>query len=152
MDNNSRSSKDQGSSDKDESGVLGPGRLTSGRTGFSGCRIEPGRGEAIEHQIRYLEEARRIVLNFDEIKEYTVFLFGSRADGTAHRRSDIDIGILGKQALPAVLKFNIEENLEESNIPLRLEVVDFYNADQAFKKEALKNRIIWNLPKDIELD
>jgi predicted nucleotidyltransferase len=135
MNNNTRSSNDQGSFDKDESGVLGSGR-----------------GEAIEHQIKYLEEARCIVLNFDELKEYAVFLFGSRADGSAHRRSDIDIGVLGKQALPAVLKLNIEENLEESNIPLRVEVIDFYNADQAFNKQALKNRIIWNLPKDIELD
>ncbi len=111
-----------------------------------------GRGEAIVHQLRYLEEARQIVLSFEEIKEYAVFVFGSRADGSAHQHSDIDIGILGKQALPALIKLTIEEKLEESNIPLRVEFIDFFNADMAFKKQALKNRIIWNLPKDIVLD
>ena len=102
-------------------------------------------------QLKYLEQAKHIVLSFDEIKEYAVFVFGSRADGTAHQRSDIDIGILGKQALPAFIKLDIEEQLEESNIPLRVDFVDFCKADPAFKKEALKTVIIWNLPKDITL-
>lgn len=128
MDNNVHSNKDQDSSYK-----------------------KAGRGEAIEHQLKYLEEARRIVLSFDEIKDYAVFVFGSRADGTAHQRSDIDIGILGKQALPAFIKLDIEEKLEDSNIPLRIDFVDFFKADKAFRAEALKNTIIWNLPKDIEL-
>lgn len=149
MDNNTCSNKEQGSSDKDESGVLGPGENEV--TGLRGCRVEPGRGEGIEHQSKYLEEARRIVLTFDEIKEYAVFVFGSRADGSAHQRSDIDIGILGKQALPVVIKLNIEEKLEESNIPLRVDLIDFFKADPVFKREALKNTVIWNLPKDIEL-
>ena len=107
--------------------------------------------KAGEAQLKYLDEARRIVLSFDEIKEYAVFVFGSRADGTAHKRSDIDIGILGRQALPAFIKLDIEEQLEESNIPLRVDFVDFCKVDQAFKKEALKTVIVWNLPKDIKL-
>ena len=153
MDNNTRSNKDQGSSDKDESGVLGPGEneVTTGQAGLRGCRVESGRGEGTAHQLKYLEEARRIVLTFDEIKEYAVFVFGSRADGSAHQRSDIDIGILGKQALAVVIKLNIEEKLEESNIPLRVDLIDFFKADPVFKREALKNTVIWNLPKDIEL-
>ena len=107
--------------------------------------------QAGETQLKYLEEAKHIVLSFDEIKEYAVFVFGSRADGTAHQRSDIDIGILGKQALPAFIKLDIEEQLEESNIPLRVDFVDFNKVDQAFKKEALKTVIVWNLPEDITL-
>ena len=107
--------------------------------------------KAVEAQLKYLEEAKHIVLSFDEIKEYAVFVFGSRADGTAHQRSDIDIGILGKQALPAFIKLDIEEQLEESNIPLRVDFVDFNKVDQAFKKEALKTVIVWNLPEDITL-
>ena len=107
--------------------------------------------QAGETQLKYLEEAKHIILSFAEIKEYAVFVFGSRADGTAHQRSDIDIGILGKQALPAFIKLDIEEQLEESNIPLRVDFVDFNKVDQAFKKEALKTVIVWNLPEDITL-
>lgn len=112
---------------------------------------EAVRGEGTAHQSKYLEEARRIVLGFEEIKEYAVFIFGSRADGSAHQRSDIDIGILGNQALPAFIKSDIQEKLEECDIPLRVDLIDFYKADPNFRKEALKNTVIWNLPKDIEL-
>jgi predicted nucleotidyltransferase len=31
---------------------------------------------------------------------YRIFLFGSRAEGTAHPRSDIDIGIEGPRPVP----------------------------------------------------
>ena len=71
----------------------------------------------VEHQLKYLEEIRQILLRYDKIKEYAVFVFGSRADGLANQRSDIDIGILGKQALPAFIKLDIEEEFENSNIP-----------------------------------
>lgn len=103
------------------------------------------------HQFKYLEEAKHIILDFDEIKQYAVFVFGSRADGSANQRSDIDIGILGKQVLPAFIKLDIEEKLENSNIPLRIDVVDFFKVDKKFSKEALTKLIVWNLPKDITL-
>lgn len=150
MDKYSRSDKKQVSlkKDKSESLVSNENEVTISREYV----VNEGRGQGIAHQLKYLEEAREIVLSFEEIKEYAVFVFGSRADGSAHQRSDIDIGVLGKQALPAIIKLSIEEKLEESNIPLRVEVIDFYNADQAFKNQAFKNRIVWNLPKDIELD
>lgn len=45
--------------------------------------------------------------------EYDVFLFGSRAGGGASRFSDYDIGIRGKNPLPALVKAQIEEALEE---------------------------------------
>ncbi len=106
----------------------------------------------LSHQLEYLEKAREIVLRFDAIKEYAIFLFGSRANGTEHQLSDIDIGILGKQALPAFLKLDIEEKLEESNIPLRVDLIDFHKVSEAFKKEALRDVVLWNLPNDIKLD
>lgn len=105
----------------------------------------------LEHQLKYLKEAKRILLKYEEIKDYAVFLFGSRADHTAHQRSDIDIGILGKQALPAFIKMDIEEEFENSNIPLRVDFIDFYKVDEAFKKEALKGAVVWNLPKGISI-
>lgn len=86
------------------------------------------------------------------MKDYAVFVFGSRAEDSAHLRSDIDIGVLGRHALPAHIKLDVEEKLEDSNIPLRINLIDFFRTDASFKKEALKKVVVWNLPKGIKLD
>lgn len=69
--------------------------------------------------------------------EYDVFLFGSRVTGEASRFSDYDIGIHGKKPLPPAIKAQIEEALEESNIPYSVELVDFFFLPQRFKDIAL---------------
>lgn len=69
--------------------------------------------------------------------EYDVFLFGSRVTGEASRFSDYDIGIRGKKPLPPAVKAQIEEALEESNIPYSVELVDFFFLPQRFKDIAL---------------
>ncbi len=70
--------------------------------------------------------------------EYDVFLFGSRATGEASRFSDYDIGIRGKTPLPPLVKAQIEDALEESDIPYSVEVVDFFSLPGRFKKVALE--------------
>lgn len=69
--------------------------------------------------------------------EYDVFLFGSRVTGEASRFSDYDIGIRGKKPLPPAIKAQIEEALEESDIPYSVELVDFFFLPQRFKDIAL---------------
>lgn len=51
--------------------------------------------------------------------EYDVFLFGSRVTGEASRFSDYDIDIRRKNPLPPLVKAQIEEALEESDIPFK---------------------------------
>jgi|ETNmetMinimDraft_35_1059890.scaffolds.fasta_scaffold71116_3 predicted nucleotidyltransferase len=61
------------------------------------------------------EERRILGMICDVIQQFNlplqhcrVFLFGSRAAGTAHTRSDFDIGVYGKEPLPLVcsMRFN----------------------------------------------
>jgi predicted nucleotidyltransferase len=105
------------------------------------------RGENLSHQEKYLQEVKQILSQFNQLVSFDVFLFGSRANGTAHSKSDIDIGVLGNEPLPSLLKLNIEERLEDSNVPVNIELVDFFYADTAFKEIAFKNRIYWNLKR-----
>lgn len=70
---------------------------------------------------------------------YRVFLFGSRATGTARKFSDVDVGILGKKTLPGHVIECIREDLENSNIPYTVDVVDFTTADPSFRNLAMKN-------------
>ena len=84
-------------------------------------------------------EIKKIIFQFLDPKKYKVFIFGSRARGKARKYSDYDIGILGKRPLPSYLKVLIEEALEESNLPFKVDIVDFSNVSEDFKKVALKN-------------
>ncbi|MBV8776838.1 MAG: nucleotidyltransferase domain-containing protein, partial [Alphaproteobacteria bacterium] len=55
---------------------------------------------------------------------YRVFLFGSRADGSAHERSDIDIGIEGPRPVPSDALAAIQDELDEAPTLYTIDVVD----------------------------
>ncbi len=80
---------------------------------------------------------KNIILQFLDVKEYQFFIFGSRATGKAKKYSDYDIGVLGSYPLPAKIKILIEEALEESDLPYKVEIVDFSLVPANFKKVAL---------------
>jgi predicted nucleotidyltransferase len=67
---------------------------------------------------------------------YRVFLFGSRAAGTARDRSDIDIGIEGPAPVPHATMAAIEDELEEAPTLYTIEVVDFARVPEAFRQIA----------------
>lgn len=46
---------------------------------------------------------------------------------------------------------NIKEGLDESIVPFRYDIIDFIDADEEFKKYALREIRIWNKPDYIEL-
>ena len=75
---------------------------------------------------------------------YKVFLFGSRACGNARHYSDIDIGVIGNAKLSSIIKAEIEMELEESIVPYKVDIVDFYAVSAEFKKYALEKIIQWN--------
>lgn len=67
---------------------------------------------------------------------YHVFLFGSRAQGTAHERSDIDIGIEGPAPVPVEALSLIEEELDEAPTLYTIEIVDFARVPEKFRRVA----------------
>jgi uncharacterized protein len=67
---------------------------------------------------------------------YIVFLFGSRAAGTARDRSDIDIGIEGPAPVPRQALAAIEDELEEAPTLYTVEIVDFARAPESFRRVA----------------
>ena len=95
---------------------------------------------------------QRILYQHLDTSQYGVFLFGSRARGTARRNSDIDIGIIGKQPLPWLLIEDIQEIMEESDLLYEVDLVDFSQLnDPAFKRFALNNIVWWNQPAGISV-
>ncbi len=69
-------------------------------------------------------------------EEYGVFVYGSRAAGKAAKWSDIDVGILGKEKVPSREIALIKDEIEESNIPYLVDVVDFSRVSDKFKRIA----------------
>jgi len=85
-----------------------------------------------------LDLIRNTVYKHFPREEYGAFVYGSRADGTAQKWSDIDIGIGGKERVPGSLIETVREELEESDIPYKVEVVDFAKVSDKFRGFALK--------------
>jgi hypothetical protein len=90
-----------------------------------------------------LDAARRIVLDELAGQAVRIFLFGSRARGQAAPGSDIDIALLAPTRLPRALISRLRESLEESTIPLRVDVVDLGAADEAFRQAVLAEAVEW---------
>jgi predicted nucleotidyltransferase len=93
---------------------------------------------------KYINLAREIVLSEIDKKNISVVLFGSRATGNERHDSDIDIGFWGKCELENSLLIRISEKLEASIIPYHFDLIDLSKTNQAFKKQAIKDGVVWN--------
>lgn len=98
----------------------------------------------------YLFILKKIIIHTIPREEYAVFLFGSRAAKNFHERSDIDVEIWGEQALSPILRYRLEEKIENSEIPFLVDIVDFYRVHGSFKNESLKQIEVWNCPKNMK--
>ncbi|MEK7166663.1 MAG: nucleotidyltransferase domain-containing protein, partial [Patescibacteria group bacterium] len=83
-----------------------------------------------------LSEVKKILFKYLDQTQYRAFIFGSRADNSAQKFSDIDIGIEGNQQLPAEAYFDILDAFENSDIPYLVDVVDFSQVSDKFKQVA----------------
>lgn len=79
-----------------------------------------------------------------------VFLFSNRAEKSNHDRSDIDIGIWGTKPLDPLIRANLEDAIENSVIPYFVDIVDFSQVNNSFKKEALQHIELWNCPENLK--
>jgi len=64
---------------------------------------------------------------------YRIFLFGSRATGSAGKRSDIDIGIEGPAPVPRAALAAINDELEEAPTLYTIDIVDFERVSENFR-------------------
>jgi len=76
----------------------------------------------------------------DQTKD-KVFIFGSWAIGNNRKFSDIDIGIESKNPKIDNLISHLKEDLEESDIPYMIDLVNFKDTTKQFKQVA-KQKII----------
>lgn len=83
-------------------------------------------------------EILSIMGKYLDLKTHKVFFFGSRVNGKSNDRSDIDIGILGPQRLPLSTLENIREEMKNLPTLYSIDVVDFQDASEDFRKIAMR--------------
>jgi len=112
-----------------------------------------------EHLAQVQEVLRRDLLG--KFPEACVWIYGSRANGRSHPRSDIDLAIelggdkcgsLGggecasadgsAERLPDAVLDALKEGFHDSDLPQRVDVVDIARLkDDAFKRNLLRDRL-----------
>lgn len=91
-----------------------------------------------------LQRTKELVLRVLADYPVTVYLFGSSARDEARPSSDIDIAVDPHGSLPPGTVARLREELEESTIPQRVEVVDLRDADPEFRKRVRREGVIWS--------
>ena len=101
---------------------------------------------------KYLKIAKEIVLSEIDKNKTSVFLFGPRAYGNDKHASDIDIGLLSNEEIKSYVFTKIANKLAESIVPYHFDLIDFNKVEEKFKKDALKDCIIWNKAKELNIN
>jgi uncharacterized protein len=72
-----------------------------------------------------------------------VWLFGAGARGDVRHMSDIDIGILPRDELPARFFATLAEAIEESTIPYNVDIVDLRKVDPVWLDAIGREGVQW---------
>lgn len=89
-----------------------------------------------EHWAIVREILRRHVPAFD------VWAFGSRARRTAKKHSDLDLVVVTDRPLPLAIHAAIVEAFSESDLPYRVDVVDWATTDASFRKIIERDKVV----------
>lgn len=67
------------------------------------------------------------------IPSYEVFVFGSRTTVQHKPHSDLDLCVIGKEPLSLTQLANLREDFSESDLPIRVDIVDGRTVTPEFK-------------------
>jgi predicted nucleotidyltransferase len=71
-----------------------------------------------------------------------VWAFGSRVNGKAKPYSDLDLVVLGNVPLGLALQAQLAEAFDESDLPWRVDVVDWAATSEGFKALILQCKVV----------
>ncbi len=85
--------------------------------------------EAKKNEFELIAETIKKHIPYCEIR-----VFGSRIKGTARSYSDIDIAIVTDKKIEPMVMEKIREEFAESDLPFRVDVLDFNAISESFRK------------------
>lgn len=100
--------------------------------------------ESKKINLKYQKQIVEIVLKNLKRDDVGIFLFGSYAQNKARITSDIDICIKCSEKVDFNLISKIRSELDDSNIPFEVDIVDYHGVSDEFKKIAFKEVVKWH--------
>ena len=82
-----------------------------------------------EDQLAYIQEALA-----RHLPGCRVIAFGSRTNGKARKFSDLDLCIMEDAAPDSRAVWNLKDELEDSPLPIRVDVIDWASTSETFRK------------------
>ncbi|MFH1644210.1 MAG: nucleotidyltransferase domain-containing protein [bacterium] len=89
----------------------------------------------------YKEKLIKLINKY--LPEAKIYLFGSRATGEYSQYSDIDIALDAGEKIEKEKIASIRLSIDDLNIPLDIDIIDFNSISPTMKSRILKERIIW---------
>ena len=75
--------------------------------------------------------------------EAKIYLYGSRAKGTHHDRSDIDLAIDVGQRVDRMRVNEVRSILEATSIPYKIDLVDVHSVSESLRAIILREGVLW---------
>lgn len=76
------------------------------------------------------------------VPQYAIWAFGSRAKWSAKEYSDLDLAIITDKPLPLSVSAALEEDFSESDLPWKVDVVDWATTSDAFRKVIENTKVV----------
>jgi predicted nucleotidyltransferase len=84
----------------------------------------------------------KLVLNPFRVHQATVWIFGSRARGDYREFSDLDVLYEASSSLPPGFISRMTENLEESRLPIKVDLVNKSDVAESYKTNIGKDMVL----------
>lgn len=94
----------------------------------------------LQMEPRHWDIVRRILA--EQLPGCEVWAFGSRARGAAKPHSDLDLAVLTAEPLPLAVAARLHEAFSESDLPWRVDVVDWASTSEAFRRLIESHRVV----------
>lgn len=78
----------------------------------------------------------------EQVPAIEVWAFGSRARGTAKPYSDLDLALITQQPLSLDQLAAITDAFATSDLPIRVDVVDWAATSEAFRKRIAQDKVV----------
>jgi len=92
---------------------------------------------------KYLSRLKQLILGELKDEPIQILIFGSRARGDEAKTSDVDIGFIPGKGFNLKTMAHLKNKIEDSRIPYSVEFVNLNAVSENFRKEVLKDAIIW---------
>jgi predicted nucleotidyltransferase len=87
-----------------------------------------------------LNEIRAILSS--HVPDIMVWAFGSRVTGNARQYSDLDLALITDEPLPLATKADLVACFSESNLPFKVDLVDWASTSDNFRTIISANKVV----------